>query len=223
MSVRIDIRGLPELQAMLRDLTDTQIPKAIAVALNRTAWDVRQAQIAEVPQAFDAPTPFIAKGIFYTKATAARQYAVAGWETKRDPIITPHVEGGARSLKKSEIALRARGIMDGGLWMVPGPAAPKDRYGNLTRGFIQELFHRINDLATSGRSGTWFVGGKRLGASPGIWRKKGGTIEPLLFFVRQPQYQKRYDFSGIAERKAREVMAGHLSEAVRKALELARR
>lgn len=221
--IRIDIRNMAELQGMLRNLTDTQIPKAMAVALNRAAWDVRQEQIAEVPRTFDAPTPFIAKGIFYQKATSTRQYSVAGWEARRDSTITPHVEGGARALKKSESALRARGIMAGGLWMVPGPAAPKDRHGNLTRGFIKQLFDAIPDLARSGRSGTWFVGGKRLGASPGIWRKKGGTIEPLLFFVREPKYRKSYDFYGIVERKAREVLPGHLSDSIRKALELAAR
>lgn len=223
MSVRIDIQGLPELQGMLRNLTETQIPKAVAVALNRTAWDVRQEQIAEVPRTFDAPTPFIAKGVFYQKATAARQYSVAAWADSREPVVRPHVEGGARALKKSESALRARGILPTGLWVTPGPAAPRDRYGNVTRGFTRDLFNAIPDLARTGRSGTWFVGGLRLGASPGIWRKKGGTIEPLLFFVREPQYRKRYDFYGIAERKARAVIAGHLSESVRKALELARR
>ena len=226
MSVRVDIRGLPELQGMLRNLTETQIPTAVRIALNKTAWDVRQAQIAQVPQVFDRPTPFIAKGVFYTKATPAKMYSVAGWEAKRDPVIAPHVAGGQRFSKRAEEVLRASGIMSAGSWLVPGPACPLNRYGNPTKAVWNKLYAAMPSLRTVGGTyENWFIGGKypRRNLYAGIWERKGGIIRPVFFFTRAPGYQVRYDFYGIADRKAREVLPRYLSESVRKALEIAAR
>jgi hypothetical protein len=38
--------------------------------------------------------------------------------------------------------------------------------------------------------------------TPGIYRRTQGKIEPVLMFVKQPTYSRRFDFSGVVRKVA---------------------
>jgi len=57
--INIDIRGLPEVQRMLRNLAEEQMPYAISSALNSTAFAIQRFEKQRMPTVFDRPTPLI--------------------------------------------------------------------------------------------------------------------------------------------------------------------
>ncbi|MBK8706684.1 MAG: hypothetical protein IPN33_25960 [Saprospiraceae bacterium] len=58
----------------------------------------------------------------------------------------------------------------------------------------------------------------------GVFRRKTGSddLESVLWFVKKPNYEKRFDFFGVAEKSANEHMPKELIKAVRYALATAR-
>jgi len=210
--MRVEIRGMEEVQNLLRNLSEREVQYATFVGTNRVAYAVMQAQREEVKTTFDGPTRFIQTGIRYEKMTKTRRQARAYWTEERNPYIEPHVIGGARAVKKIEQVYRGKGILPVGRWMVPGPGAPLDRFGNPTRAFSKKLYDAAASFASSKKYGDWFVNPK------GVFTRKGGTVEPLMFFTREPQYQKRYDFYGTATATAKQVAPGIMAESVARAV-----
>ena len=100
--MRIEIRGLEEVQRLLRNLSEKEIQYATFVGTNRIAYAVMQAQREEVKTTFSGPTRFIQTGIRYEKMTKTQRFARAYWTEERNPYIEPHVFGGARAVKKVE-------------------------------------------------------------------------------------------------------------------------
>jgi hypothetical protein len=112
-----------------------------------------------------------------------------------------------------------------------------DRYGNVPSSVIMRMITNLkiqqeaagfqqNQTAGSkkrrkGRA-EYFVMGKN--PSLGVFRRKTGSddLESVLWFVKKPQYQKRFDFFGVAEKAAKEHMPKELVKAVRFALATAR-
>jgi len=211
--MRIEIRNLPEVQALLQNLSEKELRYATIVGTNRTAYAVMLAQRDEVEATFLGPTRFIQTGIRYEKMTTTRPYARAYWTDERNPYIEPHVIGGERSLKKMEKAYRDRGIIGGSQWLVPGDGAPRDKFGNPTRAFYDKLYNATNSLAMKKKYGAWFVK-----PGKGIFERRGGTIVPLMFFTRAPQYKPRYEFYETAISEANRVAIQLMSESVAKAI-----
>jgi hypothetical protein len=215
--MRVEIRGMEEVQNLLRNLSEKEVEYATFVGTNRVAYAVMQEQRSELNIVFGDPKRFITTGIRYEKMTKTRRQARAYWIEERDPYIRPHVFGGARAVKKIEQVYRHRGVLPPGRWMVPGPGAPLDRYGNPTRAFYQKLYDAVTSFASSKKYGDWWVNSK------GVFTRKGGTVEPLMFFTREPQYQKRYDFYGTAVATVNDVAPQIMAESVARAVARSRR
>jgi hypothetical protein len=98
--MRVEIRGMEEVQRLLRNLSEKEIQYATFVGTNRIAYAVMKAQREEVKTTFADPTRFIQTGIRYEKMTKTRRQARAYWTPERNPYIEPHVIGGARAVKK---------------------------------------------------------------------------------------------------------------------------
>ena len=214
--MRVEIRNLEEVQRLLRNLSEKEVQYATFVGTNRIAYAVMQAQRQEVPRVFQGPTRFIQTGVRYEKMTSTRRYARAYWTEERNPYIEPHVFGGARAVKKIENVYRGKGILPAGRWMVPGPGAPLNAYGNLTRAFSKKLFEAAESFATSKKYGDWFVNPK------GVFTRNGGSLEPLIFFAREPRYGVRYKFYETAIAEANRVAPQIMTAAIAKAIERSR-
>jgi hypothetical protein len=224
--MRVEIRGIEEVQNLLRNLSEKEAQYATFVGTNRVAYAVMQEQREEVKTTFDGPTRFIQTGIRYEKMTKTRRQARAYWTEERDPYIRPHVFGGARAVKKIENVYRGRGILPPGRWMVPGSNVPLDKFGNPTKTFNKRIYDAASHLATPGATyNNLFIGGRypRKNLVAGIWERRGFNIELVYKFTREPQYQKRYDFYGTATATAKQVAPGIMAESVARAVARSRR
>jgi hypothetical protein len=205
MNIKIDIQGIKELQKGLSELQQRQIPFALSVALNKSAYGSRQAAVKEIADSFDRPTPIVKRGVLYTKSDKRRLVAdvYVPEKTRRgvniSRILRPHIYGGHRRVvKASERRLRRFGFMGPNQYMVPGPGAPRDRYGNISGANMTKILSGAAAFQEAGYTGKktrkrnryYFV--QRVG----IFKRTGrDTSIPVLFFTdKKPRYEKRFDF-----------------------------
>lgn len=154
--IRVDVDLTPvqqALQSMAR-----QAPKAIARALNDTAFKVMVAERSEINTKFDRPKPWVARNVRTFKATSTKLAATVGATdffergglqpngTAWNRILAPHVYGGTRLQKASERRLQAAGLLPPGWFTVPGKRAKRDQYGNISQGEIVALLVWVNAM-----------------------------------------------------------------------------
>ncbi|KRB73456.1 hypothetical protein [Noviherbaspirillum sp. Root189] len=219
---------LPQLQARIEDM-GKQVKFAAAVALTRTAQKIKDAQLREMRDVFESPTPWTMSSLFVNPATKDKLIAVvwlkdfAAKATPAAKYLMPQIDGGPRSLKRFEKALQSVGALPAGYHVVPGEAAKLDAFGNMDRGQIVQILSyfkafpeagykanmtdkRKAQLARGTRSKQgfeYFVGrpGDRLPL--GVWQRirfaRGTAIKPVMIFVRSAQYKAIYDFQFVAK------------------------
>lgn len=221
------------------------IPKWISVGLTQTAYQSRKEVVRAMLPALDRPTPWVRNTVWaypaekthnpisaavgYAHNDAARRAtrrreALAGDDAPRS--MRMQIYGGGRQLKEHEKTLQRAGISPPGRpFIVPGVGAEKDRFGNVTTGFINKVLYTGAAGGNAGRSGdavkplTRGARGKRSRnkvryfphprRNPrGIYRagRYGTAPLPVFLFVRQPQYSPRFDFYGIANRGASKLV-----------------
>lgn len=202
-TVNVTTNNAP-LKKALRDLTAKQIPFATMLALNATAEDVRQAEIAAMKRAFKNPTPYTLNSMFARRATKSKQQAnvwlkeAAGKGIPASKYLLAQIEGGSRHLKRFEKALQMAGVLPAGMYAVPGRGAQLDAYGNMDRGQIVQLLSYMRAFGEQGyranmsdkrraslakgnakkgiRGFQYFVVKERHGKlPPGIYKKKAYT------------------------------------------------
>lgn len=207
-----------------------------AIALTATAKLAQAAEVQEMRDVFDRPTPFTLNSVFIVPATQdkleaevyIKDEAYKGRSARE--YLLPEIEGGVRVEKRSEFILRSQGILPAGMNAVPGKAARMNQYGNMQPGQMQQILSalRVSETVlghTSDRprdkkrqrkgAPQYFIA--RRGAihtrhlHPGIWLRDGTGVHPVLMFVRRATYSKRLDFNGVAERVADENL-GRLLE-----------
>jgi hypothetical protein len=147
---------LDRMLARLDALQKRELPYATAVALSRTAQDVKAAEVLEIGQVFDRPTPWTSGGVFMKGATTIDPHAFvwlkdeAGKGTPADRFLAAEVYGGARLPKRFELALIYAGAMPKGMFAVPGAAAKLDSYGNMSAGQIVQILSQLRAQRTGG-------------------------------------------------------------------------
>lgn len=225
MTLRIDVRSnAKQTLRQLERLRKEAVPKVMAQALNGTAFDVREALLNEIDRVFDRPKPFTRKALELDKAnphklTAAVQlkdFAVRGAPASK--YLAPQIFGGQRGQKRFERALQWAGILPQGMVAIPGRGAPLDAYGNLKGSEITRMLSQLkaspdpmqNETARSrkrkgGKRGLQYFLFRKGGRPAGIARRRGSSraYDVIVFFGRPPNYTRRYDFFGVADRTAR--------------------
>lgn len=144
--------------------------------------------------------------------------------------IMPQVQGGKRNLKRFESALRRIGVLPKGMYVAPGSACPLDAYGNIPASFIVQILSYMRAFGEQGYKanitdkrkaalakgskrkqgfeyfvsygkGTW---SGRQHLPPGIWKRigfaQGSAIKPIMMFVKDPSYSKRFPFYETAQK-----------------------
>jgi hypothetical protein len=229
----IRITGVNNLKTKL-DKATLQLRSAMAKGINDTGFGLRLALVKEIKDSFDRPTPIIVNSPRFGKASpenlsakvyisdkdySTGQIRSEGEDVTPSNILRPHIIGGRRISKNSEMLLRRIGVMSSDQFIVPGPAVPLDKYGNISgrdmirilsaAGLFDERGNVMNQSARSKKRkgsmrGVYCI--PRVGifqhtASQGSGNRRwatnyGGPSVPLLLFTNSPpQYEKgRFDF-----------------------------
>lgn len=132
---------------------------AVAVALTRTAKNVKDAEYEQMRKSFDRPTTYTLRSLYMKPATRAKLEArvwlkdeSAGSGTPASKYLLPQIEGGPRNVKRFEKALQAAGHMPHGYKAVPGRFAKLDRFGNVSFGQIIQILSQLNITLTAGHA-----------------------------------------------------------------------
>ncbi|MBX6427161.1 MAG: hypothetical protein IRZ09_14715 [Variibacter sp.] len=182
---------------------------------------------------FDRPTRFTLNSLFVKPATKQDLAAIVHFKEGFGSVpawryLGPQVAGGPRVHKSYERALIRAGVMRADEFTVPGAGARLDAHGNMRGGEItrilsqlgaspdpmQNMTERSKRRARRTGVGRYFVlRGTR--APNGVYLRKGGReIVPVLIFVPQPRYRKRFPFYDTAQR----VFAARFAERFREGL-----
>jgi hypothetical protein len=213
-----------------------QVSFAAAVALTRTAAQIKAALPAELDRVFDRPTPFTKRGIYLKAARRDSLTAEVGFMTRQASYLRIQATGGTRQPT-------ARGIR------LPGNVE-LNAFGNIPRGTIA----RLKAAAKSGKLGTVVArrlnvdSNRRKGAAPiqlfygqptgkgwenapvGIWRRvppstpggKGQLIPVVLFDKTPARYRKRFNFEALGADVMRRRFQANFNTAFASAMRTAR-
>ena len=219
MQINIQITGLKELQAGLKDFSDRRMNAVLATALTRTAKTVSQRGQGVVDKTIDRPIARTLNAVGFTGANAGKLESavfikdrMAG--TAPSVYLAPQEFGGGRLLKKFEQALSKSGAMPSGHVTVPGKHATLDSNGNVSRGQLVAVIRALGAqyspgyqrviskstnkrLASQARHGRQYVAvnvqeARRYRLSPGIYeRMADGSRRAIFVFKNSVHYKKR--------------------------------
>lgn len=227
---------LASVAASLRDIPARVLPYAAATALTRVAKDLATTEIPNAMRAaFDRPTGWTLKSLAIVPANKTNLSAAvfvkntaAGRGVAQERYLVPNVEGGARSEKRFERALRYSGVISGGDRVYPARALALDAYGNIPAGTVRSVLawaktgaarkaKRTKTSAAVNPRGFFLFG--KPGGVRGIAIRQGKTIVPqLIISTRQPAYRPRLDYAGISQAYTLQAYPKHLDDAVRRLL-----
>lgn len=133
----------------------TQVPFAMAKALNKTAEWVDTNVRREMRSVFQNPTPWVLNSLRIKYASKTNPNAELAFKDKNSvessrSMIEPHVFGGPRHYKAMEARLMAMGLLPAGFNAVPGAAANLDGNGNMSRGQISQLLNVLGTYTEAG-------------------------------------------------------------------------
>ncbi len=155
--MKIDVRtNLPGVAEAIRKLPISQVPFATAVAINKTAEHARAAVQDDMRAKFNNPTPWFLNSLRIRRATKQKPSAIlgfkddAGGDFNNNPMVSPHITGGARGMKAMEVRLQRVGLLPVGWYVVPGEGAKLDGNGNMNRGQISQLLNVLGTYTEAG-------------------------------------------------------------------------
>lgn len=175
-----------------------QMPFAGAVALTRTAWDIKKKELdPSLDEHLDRPTPFTKKAIRVQGATKGHLVAYVRVAPLQARYLQYQIRGGLRRPNKKALAL---------------PVGQKvNKYGNMPRRAVANLL--ANPKVFSG-----IPHGR---TQPGIYKRLGPKgrkkLKLMVSYEKQARYEKRFPFYRLAERRAKRSFNNNLLEAKRKA------
>jgi hypothetical protein len=237
ISIKVDMSGMEALKARLNGMSK-QVNYAASRAINSVAFKVMREESAGT-SAFDRPKPATRSAFRVEKSTKHNLLATIAVKSRgqgglpANEYLHPNIKGGRRGFKRSEIMLRAAGILPAGMFTAPGKGAKLDAYGNMSRGQIAQILSyfqtygktalnspRMNMTqvrrAKMQSKNAYFVIPNR-----GIWQRNGKTITPILMFISKADYKLIFDFEKIAqhviEREWEKEFNSALADAIRTA------
>lgn len=187
-----------------------QMEYANAVALTKTAWDVKRAEDKALDKYLHRPTPFTKKAYLVERATKKKPYSRVFAKKIQGKYLSAQVYGGQRRAEKGAIP-------------VPATNKIKNQHGNIPRGMTKQMkadkaryFSGTPKGWGRAKSGVW----RRLGTS----KKAGGyRLEQLVVWeTKAISYGKRLPFHRVARVEAHKKYNPHLKREFKKAMRTAR-
>lgn len=215
-----------EVQRQLTRIGESELPFAMALTATRVAQAAQKAIKREIENVFDNPTPWIKNSTYILAANKsdpkAVVYAREFGGTPAPVTLTPQIEGGVRKFKRSEGHLRAAGFLPNGWQIAPGPGAKRDKYGNISRGQLQQVLsglrvqHDPQQNRRRGKPSEFFVirPGSRNPLQAGVWQRIGRVPSLILTFIQTPTYKSRLDWHGVASAAAEAAFVDEVTRSV---------
>lgn len=248
MVARFDVRKTVDtLTPALDRFLNEQHPFALSLALNATAFGVRQDIQADMRRIFANPVRWTLGGVRYSKATKKALTATVFISEDGGKGIAPakyllaEVEGGQRRAKRMERALQAKGLLPAGWYAVPSRDLPLDEYGNVKGGLVSRILSDLGAFSEAGytanrvtkrkarssgrtfkRSSRYFSVAPGGRGQPGIYTITAGGVRPVFIYVREARYVQRFPFDELAYGHAQKRFAGEYDKAMARALATAR-
>lgn len=226
--ITIDLRNFSEVQRSLQSLAAEQLPYALMVTINNTAFAVQKASRAHLEAAFNRPTPLIRGATRVQKATkdslAARVYI----DPKRAPILMTHEMGGPRGHQLIERFLMSKGLLPFGWRAVPGVNMPVDNFGNPKKTEVARIMQQLNAGESGIRDRRCFVISPNAHSHlhPGIYRtrsrSRGRSLMLLYLFVSTAQYRAMLKWKETVDSEAERLLPDEAAKAVQRAMDTAR-
>ena len=232
-----------------------EIPYATELAINATARTTKRATEVAMRHEFDRPTPFVMAGLFIDNARYRQNKLWAevhvkdrGYGFTDTPLaekIGQQFSGGVgRRRGNLEERLTDEGYIRPGEYVVAGPDAKLDRYGNLSRpqrnqiSAALRLFRDVYQNSTNSRRSRrnaraagrlfWSHGrGHSSHLRRGLWgTAPDGSLRLILVVVPKVAYRRRIDLDRLAEitvnRDFRRNFERGLAQAIAQAIATAR-
>lgn len=148
-----------QVRTALRAVQKGQVSAFIS-ALNKTAFEIRDAERLEMLKVFDRPTRYTLNSVYVKYANFSDPTSHVAIKNPKGLIgqyhyLIPQVEGGNRVQKRFEYMLRRRGILGANEVTVPvlnSPLVKKDAYGNMSSGQIVQILSQLNSFYLAGSS-----------------------------------------------------------------------
>lgn len=211
-----------------------------AVALSRSAKRAKEDVKTEIRRVFNNPTPFTVNSVYAKTANKNDLSAKVGlkdWTPKgrgAGRYLQPHIVGGQREDKRSEYLLRQRGLLPSGYQIVPTDYAPLNRYGNVTKGYMNKIlsglgaqhdaYQNRNKRSTRSRKKEQYFMAK-IDGTLAIWRRigrKNRGIMPIFIIVRKPRYKVRFKYKEVADNAFFKYFQDEYDRAIEYALKTAK-
>jgi hypothetical protein len=159
MQVNIRLEGMDKVREELANLSGPRFQQAVATTLNQVAGRYAKNMRAEMAKVFDRPRPYTLRSVVVKQATSAKLEAtvqptyMGGKGIDPQQYLKAQADGGVRSDKRSEKALRTAGILPSGYYLaIPKDPFPgsEDGYGNLKGSFVVQLLSYFKAFAEQG-------------------------------------------------------------------------
>lgn len=225
LNIKTDIERLTSKMVFYRK----QIPFATALALTKTAQELKLVQIAEMNRVFANPSPYTINALAVRPATKQKLRSevffkeFAGKGTPAFKYLMPNIKGEGRRQKRHEKALQLNGKMTKGGYTIPARNIPLNAYGNLEGKFYRQILSQVGAAGEQNITKTSRTGKKTKSkyfpiAEVGIFERVGKQIRPVLIYIDQPRYKKVYDFYGISRKFYEKNFATYFKESLQKAI-----
>ena len=196
-----------------------QMPFATSLALNRTAFDIRQIFNYETTRFFDQPVPFTQRAFLVERSTKQNLEAVVYAEARRARYLRFGIDGGLRPQKGLEAKFLGQqvGNIPPGAQLRPTGAVKRTAGGNVGLATLRAISSKV---ATSGPNSV-MIGKPRGGARPpGIYRRApGGKLRPLFIADNsRAAYRPRFPIGQIGTQVAEQRFMGYLVSSLEQAL-----
>ena len=249
ISVKSNVKNF---KRQLSSFEKKQLPFAISSGINLTASNARKSLYLELRRVFSKPVAYTvprnleklsnrkAGALFIVPAKKRRSQARVfikemsfGKGTPALNYLEPHIKGGGRSSKGSEVAMRASGVIGSGKYITPSTKSPYghvklNRAGNVTAGVMNKVLSGLHASrgptkgSESRQTESYFAmrrGGP--GTETGIWRRSGKGLEKLFNVTNQPQYRVRFHYGSVGKKSADRNIVRNLDRAMADAIRTA--
>ena len=228
-TLTLDIQSTLPLATRWVQGMERQLPFAVSVALNSSAFDARTALNTSTTRVFNNPTRFTQNAFFVQRSTKANLEAIvfaeAGKGKDRARYLRYGIQGGTRAQKGferkflSEVA--GTGRIPSGAQLAPTDLVKRDAAGNVSLATIKRIQKGLSGSARGG----FFIGQPRNnpGLPPGIYRRSREQLFPYFVVTDRPaRYQPRFPIDRIGGEAIERTFMKHFETSLAKALASAR-